>query len=54
MEWEKVTKDHEGRIRILEQHDSITATKLDITNKILAAIALMLGGSIITFLFRFL
>jgi len=53
-DWKTVTDDHEVRIRTLEKNDVITATKLDITNKILAAIAIMLGGSIVTFLFSFL
>lgn len=44
-------EDHETRIRILEKNETIIATKLNITNKILAAIAVMIGGSIVTFLF---
>ena len=43
--------DHETRIRILEKNETIIATKLNITNKILAAIAVMIGGSIVTFFF---
>ena len=43
--------DHEKRIRMLERNEAILATKLDITNKILAAIAVMIGGSIVTFFF---
>lgn len=44
-------EDHETRIRILEKNETIIATKLNITNKILAAIAVMIGGSIATFFF---
>lgn len=43
--------DHETRIRILEKNETVIATKLNITNKILTAIAVMIGGSIVTFLF---
>ena len=44
-------EDHEGRIRMLEKNETVIATKLNITNKILAAIAVMIGGSIVTFFF---
>lgn len=44
-------EDHETRIRMLEKNETIIATKLNITNKILAAIAVMIGGSIATFFF---
>lgn len=57
MNEEKVNErleDHEVRIRKLETNKAVTATKLDITNKILAAIAVMIGGSIVTFSFSML
>lgn len=47
-------EDHEGRIRILEVSNTKIDTKLDMTNKLLGAIALMVGGSIITVLFALL
>jgi hypothetical protein len=47
-------EDHEGRIRTLEKNETILATTLRITNKILGAIAIMIGGSIVTYLFSIL
>ena len=44
-------EDHETRIRTLERSETVLTTKLDITNKILAAIAVMIGGSIVAFFF---
>jgi hypothetical protein len=46
--------DHEGRIRALEVNDAKTSTKLDMTNKLLGAIAVMIGGGIVTVLFSIL
>lgn len=47
-------EDHEGRIRTLEKNETVLTTTLGITNKILGAIAIMIGGSIATFLFSML
>lgn len=44
-------EDHEERIRTMEKNQAIIGTKLDITNKILAAIAVMMGSFIVNFIF---
>lgn len=44
---EKV-QDHEKRIRTLEVNEAVTESKLDITNSLLKAIAVMIGGGIVT------
>lgn len=44
-------EDHEERIRVLEKVTVGIETKLNSTNKILGAIAVMIGGCIVSFLF---
>jgi hypothetical protein len=49
-----IWQDHEGRIRVLEKVSVETSTKLNTTNNLLSAIAIMIGGAIITYLFTLL
>jgi uncharacterized spore protein YtfJ len=51
MEISEKFEDHEERIRTMEKNQAIIGTKLDITNKILAAIAVMMGSYIVNFIF---
>jgi hypothetical protein len=46
--------DHEGRIRVLERNMTELSTTLKLTNKILSIIATMIGGAIVTYLFKLL
>jgi len=41
---------HDGRIGLLEIAEAITSTKLDITNKLLTVIAVMIGTGIVSFI----
>lgn len=47
-------QDHEKRIKTLEVNEAVTANKLDITNGLLKAIALMIGGGMVSLLFNIL
>jgi hypothetical protein len=47
-------KDHEKRIKTLEVNEAVTASKLDITNGLLKAIALMIGGGMVSLIFNIL
>jgi hypothetical protein len=47
-------QDHEDRIRVLEKSEIEVATKLNITNSLLKAIAVMIGGGIVSLIFNML
>ena len=47
-EHDNLIKEQDKRIRDLEVNEAVTESKLDTTNSLLKAIAVMIGGGIVT------